>query len=179
MTTWTMRIGCALLALGAVANADVTKKTDATKTKKEATTHKHEMNKPDTVFINASDIKFGAAPPDLPKGGELAVLFGDPMKPGQFTVRFKMPDGYKIPPHWHTQDENLTILSGTLLLYMGDTMTGEPHSLNVGGYHFLPGKAHHAAQAKGEVIVQIHGPGPFDIHYLNPADNPNPKTARR
>ena len=35
---------------------------------------------------------------------------------------------------------------------------------------------HHAAGGKGETIVQISGTGPFDIHYLNPADNPNPKT---
>jgi quercetin dioxygenase-like cupin family protein len=179
MTTWTLRIGCALLALGAVANADVTNKPGATKTKKEATAQKHEMTKPEAFSINAADIKFGQAPPDLPKGGQLAVLFGDPTKPGPFTMRFKMPDGYKIPPHWHTQDEQLTILAGTLQLYMGDTMTGEPHSLGVGAYHFLPGKSHHAALAKGEAIVQIHGVGPFDIHYLNPADNPNPKTARR
>ncbi len=62
---------------------------------------------------------------------------------------------------------------------MGDTMTAEPHELSAGAYHFLPGKMHHAAEAKGETIVQITGMGPFDIHYLNPADNPNPKTATR
>jgi len=47
------------------------------------------------------------------------------------------------------------------------------HSLEAGGFHFLPGKMHHAAEFKGETIVQIDGMGPFDIHYLNPADNPN------
>ncbi len=35
---------------------------------------------------------------------------------------------------------------------------------------------HHAAEAQGETIVQIDGKGPFDIHYLNPADDPS-KTA--
>ncbi len=34
---------------------------------------------------------------------------------------------------------------------------------------------HHAAETKAEVVLQRHGNGPFDIHYLNPADNPNPK----
>jgi len=47
-------------------------------------------------------------------------------------------------------------------------------SLAAGGYHFLPGKMHHAAETKGEVILQLDGVGPFDIHYLDPADNPNP-----
>jgi hypothetical protein len=94
------------------------------------------------------------------------------MKSGPFTMRLKMPEGYIIPPHWHTQDEQLTILSGTLIMHMGETMDAPAHQLGVGGFHFLPAKMHHAAQAKGETVVQIHGNGPFDIHYLNPADDP-------
>jgi len=125
------------------------------------------------VFVNAAEIKWGDAPPTLPKGAQLAVLNGDPSKKAPFTVRIKMPSGYKIPPHWHTQDEQLTILSGTFLLHMGDTMDAAPHELTAGGYHFLPGKAHHAAETKGETILQLHGSGPFDIHYLNPADDPS------
>jgi quercetin dioxygenase-like cupin family protein len=131
------------------------------------------------AFLNASELKWGAAPPDLPKGGQIVVLHGDPGKPGPFTLRFKMPDGYKIAPHWHTQDEQLTILSGTLLLHMGDSLDSPAHELQVGSYHFLPGKMHHAAESRGETIVQLHGTGPFDIHYLNPADNPNPATAAK
>ena len=83
-----------------------------------------------------------------------------------------MPDGYRIRPHWHTQAEELTILSGIFILHMGDTMDAPAHNLEVGAYHFLPGKMHHAAEAKGEVVLELHGMGPFDIHYLNPADDP-------
>ncbi len=36
------------------------------------------------VFINSKDIKWGDAPPSLPKGAKLAVLQGDPGKPGPF-----------------------------------------------------------------------------------------------
>jgi len=172
MPTWTMKIGCALLLLATSAQADDAAKKKVTKTK-EAVTAKA------AVTINAKDIKWGDAPPDLPKGAQLAVLFGDPSKSGPFTLRLKAPDGYKIAPHWHTQDEELTIVSGTLVLHMGDTMTSEAHALEAGAYHYLPGKMHHAAEAKGETVVQIQGTGPFDIHYLNPADNPNPKTARK
>ena len=60
---------------------------------------------------------------------------------------------------------------------MGDTMDAPAHDLAAGAYHFLPGKMHHAAEAKGETVVQIHGMGPFDIHYLNPADNPKKSAA--
>jgi quercetin dioxygenase-like cupin family protein len=134
--------------------------------------------KPEAVFFNADELKWGDAPPDLPKGGQLAVLHGDPSKKGAFTIRFKMPDGYKIPPHWHTQDEQLTIVSGTLMLHMGDTMAAPAHDLGAGAFHFLPGRMHHAAEAKGETVVQIHGTGPFDIHYLNPADHPSKVTSK-
>jgi mannose-6-phosphate isomerase-like protein (cupin superfamily) len=161
-----------VLALATAAHADDAAKSKVTKTK-EAVKAK------EAVTINANEIKWGDAPPDLPKGAQIAVLFGDPSKPGQFTMRLRAPDGYKIAPHWHTQDEQLTIVSGTLVLHMGDTMTAEAHNLEAGAFHFLPGKMHHAAEAKGETVVQVHGMGPFDIHYLNPADNPNPKTARK
>jgi quercetin dioxygenase-like cupin family protein len=124
------------------------------------------------ISLNPAEMKWADAPADLPKGAKLTVLHGDPSKSGAFTLRFRLPDGYKIPPHWHTKDEQLTIVSGTFVLHMGDTMTARAHELKPGAYHFLPGKMHHAAEAKGEVVVQVDGTGPFDIHYLNPADNP-------
>jgi hypothetical protein len=133
--------------------------------------------KSQAVSITPDELKWGDAPPVLPKGAQVAVLHGDPSKKGQFTIRLRMPAGYKIPPHWHTQDEQLTIVSGTFVLHQGDTMDAPGHTLSTGGYHFLPGKAHHAAEANDETIVQINGAGPFDIHYLNPADNPKHATA--
>jgi len=148
-----------------IALLTVTTATRADDAKKKAT-------KPEAVFLTAAEIKWGDAPPSLPKGAQIAVLHGDPSKKAPFTVRLKMPDGYKIPGHWHTQDEQLTILSGTFLLHMGDNMEAPAHSLPAGSFHFLPGKMHHAAETKGEVVLQLHGTGPFDIHYLNPADDP-------
>jgi hypothetical protein len=129
--------------------------------------------KGEAVTLRAEDLKFGPAPPSLPAGAELAVLHGDPGKKGVYAMRLKMPDGYRIPPHWHSNDEQLTILSGTFLLSMGDQFDQvTAQSLSADAYHFLPGKMHHAAAAQGEVILEIHGMGPFDIHYLNPADDP-------
>jgi len=135
--------------------------------------HKSEMAPGSAVSMNAGEMTWMPAPPDLPKGGQMAVLHGDPAKSAPFTVRFKMPAGYKIPPHWHSKDEQLTVISGNFTLHMGDTMDAPATQLSAGGYHFLPGKMHHSAEGKGETVVQIDGMGPFDIHYLNPADNPN------
>jgi quercetin dioxygenase-like cupin family protein len=71
-----------------------------------------------------------------------------------------MSDGYKIPPHWHSMDENLTVLSGTLVLHMGDTMDAPAHNLDAGAYHFLPGKMHHAAEPRARRCWSCTAPGP-------------------
>jgi hypothetical protein len=159
MKTLATSITFVLLAAAPMLAADAAKKDAAAKA--------------DAIFVNPAEIKWGDAPPDLPKGAKLAVLHGDPSKKAPFTLRLKLPAGYKIPPHWHTNDEQITILSGTFILHMGDTMDAAAHSLEPGAYHFLPGKMRHAAEVKGETVLQLDGMGPFDIHYLNPADNPN------
>src|SRR4030095_9091512 len=50
-------------------------------------------------LVEAAALQWGDAPPSLPKGAKLAVLQGDPGKPGPFTLRLKTPANYKIPPH--------------------------------------------------------------------------------
>lgn len=53
-------------------------------------------------------------------GNEMAVVYGDPGKAGElYAVRFRFADGFKIPAHWHAQDEHATVLQGTLRLGMG------------------------------------------------------------
>jgi len=132
----------------------------------------------DAIFINPGDIKWGDAPPVLPKGAKIAVLTGDPFKPGPYVMRLKMPAGYKIAPHWHTQTENLTVISGAFRIGSGDTVDKmHAHLMTAGGFHYLPAKAHHYAYTDAATVLQIHGEGPFDITYLNPADDPS-KAAR-
>jgi len=143
-----------------------------------ADTGMKKMARSSAVFIAHEDIQWMPPPPDLRKAVAVGVLYGGPKQKGQFALRLRAPDGYKVPPHWHTQDEHLTVISGTLQLYMGDLMNGEAHALTAGSYHFLPGKAHHSAMMKGETIVQINGTGPFDIHYINAEDNPNPNAGK-
>jgi len=128
----------------------------------------------DAMMMNPNEIKWGDPPPQLPKGAKIAVLHGDPGKEGPFTMRLKTPAGYKIAPHFHSQDENLTVVSGSLYLGMGDKMDMKgAHALTAGGYHYLPGKTNHYAFSKGPTVIQVSGNGPFDITYINPADDPS------
>jgi hypothetical protein len=120
-------------------------------------------------FINPPDIKWGAAPPAIPKGAKIAVLQGDPSKPGPFVIRLMVPTGYRIPPHWHTQDESLTVISGTFYFGTGDKVeTATTHTLTPGAFHFLSGRDHHYLVAKSEAVIQINGNGPFDVTYTGP-----------
>lgn len=125
------------------------------------------------VFINSKDIKWGDAPPSVPKGARLAVLQGDPGKQGPFVIRLMFPPGYKLPPHAHAQDESLTVISGTFYFGTGDKIDmSKAHPLSAGGFHALSAGDHHYAFAKAQTVVQVNGMGPFNITYINPDDDP-------
>jgi len=66
-----------------------------------------------------NSLKWGPAPSILPAGAKLAVLDGDPMKSGAYTMRLMMPPGYRIPPHFHHADEHVTVISGALNVAWG------------------------------------------------------------
>jgi mannose-6-phosphate isomerase-like protein (cupin superfamily) len=122
-------------------------------------------------------VKYGPAPPFLPPGAQLAVLEGDPMAAsGDFTIRLKMPDGYRIAPHTHPHRENVTVISGTLKVGMGDQFdASKMASFGAGSFAYLDPSMHHYAAAAGETVVQIHGMSPAKFNYINPADDPTPK----
>jgi mannose-6-phosphate isomerase-like protein (cupin superfamily) len=122
-------------------------------------------------------VKFGPVPPFLPPGAQLAVLEGDPMaSSGDFTIRLKMPDGYKIAPHTHPNRENVTVLSGTLKVGMGDRFdVSKMMSFGAGSFAYLDPSVHHYAAASGETVIQIHGMSPAKFNYINTADDPTPK----
>ena len=125
------------------------------------------------VMISPDQVKWGPGPPSLPPGAELAVLSGDPSKAGSFTMRLKFPAGYKVPPHWHPTDENVVVISGTMLLGQGDKFDeAAAHELPAGSFMVMPKEMRHFAMAKEESVVQIYGTGPFAITYVNAADDP-------
>lgn len=124
--------------------------------------------------ISVDAVKWGPAPPVLPKGGEMAVLSGDPGKSGSFTVRLKLPAGYRIPPHQHPHSEPVTVISGELHFGPGEKLDERnARKLGPGGFVDLPANAHHFAFALVETVIQITADGPFGITYANPADDPS------
>ena len=130
--------------------------------------------KPMHVLMAPADVKWGDPPPVFEKGMSFAVVSGDPGKPGPFVVRAKFPAGYKVAPHWHPTDENVTVLSGTMALGMGEKFDeASMKTVPTGGYAFMPAEMRHFAMAKTDAMIQIHGQGPFALNYVNPADDPS------
>ena len=129
------------------------------------------------IALTAGEVKWGPAPPSLPKGAQIAVVSGDPSKAGPFTIRLKFPAGFRVPPHWHPTDENVTVLSGMIAFGMGEKFDKTSMKvMSAGGYAMMPAEMRHVALAKTAVTLQVHGTGPFVLNYVNAADDPRTAT---
>jgi anti-sigma factor ChrR (cupin superfamily) len=126
------------------------------------------------VIVELPDaIKWVPAPASLPAGARVALLEGDPSKPGPFTMRLWMPDGYRIPPHFHPSNERVTVISGTFLVGTGEKLDlSKAATLPTGTYAALSPGMPHFAQARGETVIQLNNVGPWGLTYVNPADDP-------
>lgn len=158
MRTTSLAYIVAILALAACSKASGTTVQDTTPTA------------PSASKANQQGITWGPAPAFLPPGAQIAVLEGDPTAVGTFTIRLKLPNGYKIPPHTHPTVENVTVLSGTFRAGMGTTFDDSKLTdLGRDGFVSIPADHAHYAMARGETVVQVHGLSPFVLTYVNPA----------
>jgi uncharacterized protein (TIGR02246 family) len=107
--------------------------------------------------------------PGFKSGIQLAVIHGDPMGKGDYTLRLKFPAGYTFPAHYHPNSEHLTVLSGTFQLAMGEKEGGMVRDYAPGDFLYIPAKKPHYGGAKTESVIQLHGIGPFEIKLVNVA----------
>lgn len=128
------------------------------------------------TVVPAGAVKWGPAPPSLPSGAQAAVLFGSPAKEGPFVLRLKFPAGYIVPPHRHSKDELVTVMSGRFTAAHGEKVDLTSLAfLPPGSFIRLPASMPHYAVSEVESVVQINGTGPFDIIYVDPKDDPRKK----
>lgn len=96
---------------------------------------------PPTWTPGDTKLKWGACPEGLPKGCQLAVLNGDPAKPGS-DVFLKLPAKSKVASHKHTSAERIVVVEGDMSL----TYDGmKPATFKRGTYHYGPAGAVHEA----------------------------------
>ena len=115
------------------------------------------------TIVTMDDVKWAPGTGML-KGADVAVLSGDPSKPGPYVMRLRIPANTKIPPHFHGDTENVTVISGALLVGLGDTFdASKMKELGPGSFVSVPANLHHYAMTKAETIIQIHGMGPSSM----------------
>ncbi|MDM0022272.1 cupin domain-containing protein [Variovorax saccharolyticus] len=112
--------------------------------------------------------------PAFPPQARLAVLVGEPAKPGPYVVRVKLPGGVKLMPHTHPEDRIYTVVSGVFYIGLGTTF--DPDKLQAyapGSVVVLPANTPHFHWAKsGDYMTQVAGSGPLGIQYVDPHDDP-------
>ena len=124
-------------------------------------------------FYSPAEVKWIDGPAALPAGAKFAVLEGDPAKEGPFVIRLRLPDGFRVQPHWHPKVERVTVISGIFNLGMGEKFDQSAmRRMPAGTFGFWPAGMRHFAWAKGDTVLQLHGIGPWTITYVNPADDP-------
>ena len=115
--------------------------------------------------------------PALGAGVKLALIEGPMNEAVPFMVRIKFPAGAKVPAHWHPAIEHVTVMSGTFNIGIGDNFDeSKVMRIPAGAVAIMQPKTTHFAFFNDETILQVHGVGPWEVNYVNPADDPRKKT---
>lgn len=108
------------------------------------------------------------APRAFPPGSEVAVLYGDPAKPGMFVLRARAQKGWRLNAHTHPAPELVTVLSGAIRIGVG----GRETVVSASGFSAMPPGVPHWLSIEEDAVVQIHGMGPWGIDYADAKDDP-------
>ena len=128
------------------------------------------------TVVPADAVTWGPAPPSLPPSAQASALLGSPAKEGPFVLRLKFPAGFVVPPHRHSKDEFVTVISGGFGVSSGEKLDrNAAKPLPAGSFVHLPAGMPHYAWVETETVVQINGTGPFDVSYIDPKDDPRKK----
>ena len=110
---------------------------------------------------------------DIPDahGAKMAVLVGDPDKPGPYVIRVRFPPHVMDRPHWHPKDRYVTVLQGTWYAGTGNTFdVAQATPMPAGSFMMHPAHASHwdGSATSEPVIVQISGEGPGTTTLVDP-----------
>jgi quercetin dioxygenase-like cupin family protein len=107
--------------------------------------------------------------PQVP-GSKIALVLGDPKKPGPYVLRLRIPPYTKTPPHSHPDSRQVTVLSGSWNLGEGERFDPTLATrLTTGAFVLEAAKVvHYNFTAEDEAVVQISGTGPTTTYYIKP-----------
>jgi quercetin dioxygenase-like cupin family protein len=112
--------------------------------------------------------------PPFPRDARLAVLIGDPTKPGPYVIRVRLPHNVRMMPHRHPEDRIYTVISGVFYIGLGDLFDANGLTAHgPGSVVVLPGGQPHFHWAgSGEYVTQVTAIGPLGLEYVDPAHDP-------
>ena len=102
--------------------------------------------------------------PVTPGGSQVALLYGDPAKPGLYVLLNKWLPGHMSKPHFHENDRFVTVLSGTWWVGTGDEWDpNKTTPMPAGSYvHHLAQQVHWDGAKDQETVLEIVGMGPAE-----------------
>jgi hypothetical protein len=171
MRTTFMLLSALALLLGCGGGGDRTADRDAGATGDQPATDT--MASASTASTDTAGLAWGPPPPALPSGSKVAVVSGDPAKPGPFTIRIDMPPDYAVRPHYHPAIETVRLLEGTLHLGHGPKWDEQAFKTVAPDQPVsMPAKQPHFVHAASRVLIEVQSTGPFEVTYVNPKDDP-------
>ncbi len=118
-------------------------------------------------ILMPKDLKWGPPVNNTPQEVSMALILGNPTKPGPFTLRMKMPANFKMDPHKVDVEQNITVLSGSLNMGFGDKYDKNATTkLPTGAFFILPANNVHYLWTDEECVVQITGNGPLKLDFI-------------
>ncbi len=116
------------------------------------------------VQANMDDMYYHTAPKPFPPV-PMVILEGEPFKEGIYTFRIKVPAHQKIPLHWHSKDERVTLIKGEICIGFSDEMDYiKGNCMKEGGFYINPKNVNHYLWTKDEeTILQVTGEGAWNM----------------
>jgi quercetin dioxygenase-like cupin family protein len=108
--------------------------------------------------------------PLMQSGKLVEVVSGNPGKAGvPYVIRIGNPKGFVVLPHTHPEDEHIAVIKGTWYLGSGEKFDRAAlKGMTVGDYALVPKGMAHFGWAEDDIIIQVHGIGPFRVDFVDP-----------
>ena len=123
---------------------------------------------PDHVVVTPAELHWTS----YYAGGEQAILFGDPSRPGPYVLRVRLPAGLHIQPHYHLDGRIVQVMSGTMYFALGASGdTTKLRAIPPGSMWTEPAHmAHYAWTGHNAVVLQVVGTGPTATRPADPSE---------
>lgn len=122
----------------------------------------------ESVFHDGAALPWGE-----PDGGvRYLALYGDSSADGEpFAFRLHVQPGFELGPHTHPVTEHMTVLSGSFLVGIGETLDREAAAAyGPGSYMVIAAGVPAYMWVEEETVVQVHGVGPLTTEFVAPPE---------